>query len=105
MPAKLAEADQMTIAGLLPFTRQRSGGKRWELIDAVALKSAALAQWQQRISTHSAAVLNAARIKNKLRWIASLGLSAFLSVGTHVQLWQNGFLLQDIYVQEQPGTT
>jgi Uma2 family endonuclease len=97
MPAKLAEADQMTIEEFLTFTDQRPDGERWELIEGVAIINASPTQWHQRIAINIATALDASKIQNNAKW------TAFLGVGTRVPLSPNSLPQPDVYVQEQAG--
>jgi hypothetical protein len=53
MPAKLAEADQMTIGEFLAFTRSRRDGGIWELVEGVAVMSPPPTEWHQTICTNA----------------------------------------------------
>jgi Uma2 family endonuclease len=94
MPAKLAEADQMTIEEFLAFTDSRPDGERWELIEGVAVLNPSPTQWHQLIVTNIAAALMATKQEMNARWTPLLG------VGTRVPISPRSLPQPDVYIQE-----
>lgn len=97
MPAKLAEADQMTIAEFLAFADQRPDGERWELIEGVAIMNAAPTQWHQIIAGNVLVQLLAHKSATSALWLPLMG------VGTRVPLSPNSLPQPDVYVQAGAG--
>lgn len=96
MPAKLAEADQMTIEEFLAFTDQRPDGERWELIEGVAILNPSPTQWHQRIALNICGILDVAKVAAGAPWTPLLG------VGTRVPVSPRSLPQPDVYVQEGP---
>ena len=94
MLAKLAPADQMTIAEFLAFTDKRPDDERWELIEGVAVMNAAPTQWHQVITANLVHLLMNHKIATNSAWLPILG------VGTRVPISANSLPQPDIYVQE-----
>jgi Uma2 family endonuclease len=94
MPARLAEADQMTIDEFLAFMDTRPDGERWELIEGVAVMNAAPTQWHQVIAGNILSALIAFKTHNKAQWTPMLG------VGTQVPVSPKSLPQPDVYVQE-----
>jgi Uma2 family endonuclease len=97
MPAKLAEADQMTIEEFLAFMDTRPDGERWELIEGVAIMNAAPTQWHQRIAINISRVLDDIKVATGATW------TPFLGVGTRVPVSPRSLPQPDVYVQEGPA--
>jgi Uma2 family endonuclease len=93
MPAKLAEADQMTIEEFLTFTDQRPDGERWELIEGMPFMNAAPTQWHQIIATNVLYSLMTTKIAANASWLPMLG------VGTRVPISAQSLPQPDVYVQ------
>jgi Uma2 family endonuclease len=94
MPAKLAEADQMTVEEFLAFRDSRPNGERWELVEGVAIMNAAPTQWHQRVASNIVRALDDIKIETGASWIPILG------VGTRVPVSPNSLPQPDVYVQE-----
>ncbi len=94
MPAKLAEADQMTIEEFLAYMDTRPDGERWELIEGVAVMNASPTQWHQVIASNIVHVLMTRKAAINAPWLPLLG------VGTRVPISPNSLPQPDVYVQE-----
>lgn len=94
MPAKLAEADQMTIEEYLAFTDQRPDGERWELVEGVAVMSPSPTQWHQTICKNILFTLE------YVKRTASASWSPMPGVGIRVLASPRSLPQPDVYVQE-----
>ena len=97
MSAKLAEADQMTVAEFLAFTDARPDGERWELIEGIAIMNASPTQWHQIIAGNILIWLGVHKSAEKARWTPMMG------VGTRVPVSPRSLPQPDVYVQESEG--
>ena len=93
MPAKLAEADQMTIEEFLAFTDSRPDGERWELIEGAAIMNASPTQWHQVIAGNILIWLGNSKAATDATWLPTLG------IGTRVPISPNSLPQPDVYVQ------
>jgi Uma2 family endonuclease len=98
MPAKLAEADQMTIEEFLAFTDQRPDGERWELIEGVAVMNASPTDWHQTICLNIGGELRAITALTGASW------TPLLDIGTRVPASPRSLPRPDIIVKEGPLT-
>jgi len=96
MPARLAEADQMTIEEFLAFTDQRPDGERWELIEGVAIMNPSPTQWHQTIAGNILMVLGQQKQVSGATWTPMMG------VGTRVPVSPRSLPQPDVYVQAGP---
>jgi Uma2 family endonuclease len=96
MPAKLAEADQMTIEEFLVYVDARPDGEKWELIEGRAIMSPAPTDWHQRIVLNIVAALDAAKLETGATWMALLGIS------TRVPVSPSSLPQPDAFVMEGP---
>lgn len=94
MPARLAEADQMTIEEFLAFTEARPDGERWELIEGMAVMNPSPTDWHQLICLNIARALIAAKDASDARWMPLLG------IGTRVPVSPRSLPQPDIFVKE-----
>lgn len=94
MPAKLAEADQMTIEEFLAFTDQRPDGERWELVEGMAIMNASPSDWHQAIAGNLLDALRAHRKSTGAGWYPLMG------IGTRVPVSPNSLPQPDIFVKE-----
>ncbi len=94
MPARLAEADQMTIEEFLAFTDSRPDGERWELIEGRAVMNPSPTDWHQMICMNIAGALIAAKDAVEAGWMPLLG------VGTRVPNSPNSLPQPDVFVKE-----
>jgi Uma2 family endonuclease len=93
MPARLAEADQMTVDEFLAFTAARPEGERWELIEGVAVMNPSPTEWHQRIVLNIAAALDDAKMTSGASWLPLLG------VGTRVPVSPNSLPQPDLFIK------
>ncbi len=94
MPARLAEADQMTIEEFLAFTDSRPDGERWELIEGRAVMNPSPTDWHQRIVINIAAALDRAKEEHGAGWMPLLG------IGTRVPGSPRSLPQPDVFVLE-----
>ncbi len=94
MQAKLAEADQMTIAEFLAFMDSRPDGERWELIEGVAYGCRVRTQIEQCVTVNIAMALTNAKHAAEAQWTPILG------VFTQVPVAPNTLLRPDLFVKE-----
>jgi Uma2 family endonuclease len=93
MPARLADADQMTVEEFLAFTAARPEGERWELIEGVAVMNPSPTEWHQRIVLNIAAALDDAKMRTGASWVPLLG------VGTRVPVSPNSLPQPDLFIK------
>lgn len=98
MPAKFAEADQMTVEEFLAFTESRPDGEKWELIEGVAVMSPSPTDWHQTICTNLAHLLMAEKLETGAGWLPMLG------IGTRVPISPNSLPQPDVIIKEGAGT-
>ena len=98
MPAKLAEADQMTVEEFLAYMDLRPDGERWELIEGVAVMNASPTQWHQIIAGNILMRLGAEKSATNALWLPIIG------VGTRVPISPNSLPQPDVYVQAGVAT-
>lgn len=94
MPARLAEADQMTIEEFLAFTGARPDGERWELIEGMAVMNPSPTDWHQRIVINIAAALDRAKERQHADWMPLLG------IGTRVPGSPRSLPQPDVFILE-----
>lgn len=94
MPAKLAEADQMTIEEFLAFYDSRADGEKWELIEGVAIMSPSPTDWHQRIVLNITSALDAAKLKSGGSWTALLGIGTKVPVSPHSLPQPDAFVME-----------
>lgn len=97
MPAKLAEADQMTVEEFLAFLDARPDGGRWELIEGVAFMSPSPTDWHQFIVTNIVTWLANHKHATDAAWFPLVG------VGTVVPVSPNSLPQPDVLVKANPG--
>lgn len=93
MPARLAEADQMTIEEFLAFTDSRPDGERWELIEGQAIMNPSPTEWHQLIAANIVSGLLIIKSEGSLPWLPLLG------VGTRVPVSPRSLPQPDVFVK------
>ena len=94
MPAKLAQADQMTVEEFLAFYETRPDGQKWELIEGEAVISPSPSEWHQVIAGNLIRYLGNIKDERHTSWLPLLG------VGTRVPISRHSLPQPDVVVKE-----
>lgn len=98
MPAKIVEAEQMTVEEYLAFVESRPDGGRWELIEGIAFMSPSPTDWHQFIVTNIVTWLANRKSETDATWFPLVG------VGTVVPISPNSLPQPDVMVKERAGS-